>query len=103
METKWGLSYHKYFHTGTETFIAPVPEGGGAAAFVPRTRAALLGSPHALVLVFRGSEPTNLINLRSSGRRGPEFTSLSQFGFSLNIEVFNRQFVSSHGHPSCQN
>lgn len=72
VENKWGLRYHDYFHTGTETFIAPVPEGGGAAPFVPRTRAALLGSPHALVLVFRGSEPTNLINLRSSGRRGSQ-------------------------------
>ncbi|BDA50872.1 probable feruloyl esterase A at C-terminar half [Coccomyxa sp. Obi] len=68
VETRWDLRFHNYFHTGTETFIAPVPEGGGTAPFVPRTRAALLGSPHALVLVFRGSEPTNLINLRSSGR-----------------------------------
>lgn len=63
MEARWGLRFHGYFSTGSEAFVA---EDG--SAFVPRTRAALFGSDAALVLAFRGSEPTNLINLRSAGR-----------------------------------
>lgn len=77
VEARWGLRFHNYFHTGTDSFVAAAPEGGGAAPFVPRTRAALLSSPHALVLAFRGSEPTNLINLRSSGRHAPQPSSPS--------------------------
>lgn len=38
------------------------------AAFVPRTLGIILGTPQALVVAFRGTEPTNLINMRSSGK-----------------------------------
>lgn len=38
------------------------------AAFVPRTLGIVLGTPQALVVAFRGTEPTNLINMRSSGK-----------------------------------
>ena len=38
------------------------------AAFVPRTLAILLTTPKAMVVAFRGTEPTNLINMRSSGK-----------------------------------
>jgi hypothetical protein len=63
VEARWGLRFHGYFSTGSEAFVS---EDG--SAFVPRTRAALFGSDAGLVLAFRGSEPTNLINLRSAGR-----------------------------------
>lgn len=67
-ENRWGMQLRAYFHTGTDSFTIDPPKGGDTAAFVPRTRAALLTSEHATVLAFRGSEPTNLINLRSAGR-----------------------------------
>ena len=38
------------------------------AAFVPRTLAILLEMPKAIIMAFRGTEPTNLINMRSSGK-----------------------------------
>ena len=38
------------------------------AAFVPRTLGIVLGTPQAIVVAFRGTEPTNLINMRSSGK-----------------------------------
>lgn len=38
------------------------------AAFVPRTLAIMLTTPKAVVMAFRGTEPTNLINMRSSGK-----------------------------------
>lgn len=38
------------------------------AAFVPRTLAVVLAFPKAIVISFRGTEPTNLINMRSSGK-----------------------------------
>lgn len=65
-EHRWGLRFHGYFQTGTEEFVLPSGEG---TTFVPRTRAMLLSSDNAIILAFRGSEPTNLINLRSAGRR----------------------------------
>ena len=37
------------------------------AAFVPRTLAIVLNLPRARIVAFRGTEPTNLINMRSSG------------------------------------
>ena len=37
------------------------------AGFVPRTLAMVLKLPKAKVVAFRGTEPTNLINMRSSG------------------------------------
>jgi hypothetical protein len=68
-ENEWGMAMRGYFHTGTDSFTLEAGEGeGAAAAFVPRTRAAVLSSGRAIVLAFRGSEPTNLINLRSAGR-----------------------------------
>lgn len=95
MEARWGLRFHNYFHTGTDSFTAAVPEGGGAAAFVPRTRCALLSSPHALILVFRGSEPTNLINLRSSGRQEPGLLDTSYLYLGLK-EVSYRSWACSY-------
>ena len=65
-EHRWGLRFHGYFQTGTEEFVLPDGEG---TTFVPRTRAMLLSTEKAIILAFRGSEPTNLINLRSAGRR----------------------------------
>ena len=38
------------------------------AAFVPRTLAIMLETPKAIIMAFRGTEPTNLINMRSSGK-----------------------------------
>ena len=38
------------------------------AAFVPRTLAIVLSFPNAIVVAFRGTEPLNLINMRSSGK-----------------------------------
>ena len=38
------------------------------AAFVPRTLGIVLGTPQAIVVALRGTEPTNLINMRSSGK-----------------------------------
>lgn len=95
VEARWGLRFHNYFHTGTDSFTAAVPEGGGAAAFVPRTRCALLSSPHALILVFRGSEPTNLINLRSSGRQEPGLLDTSYLYLGLK-EVSYRSWACSY-------
>ena len=63
VEQHWGMRMYGYFSTGSEAFVTK-----DGSAFVPRTRAALFGSERALVLAFRGSEPTNLINLRSAGR-----------------------------------
>ena len=40
------------------------------AGFVPRTLAIVLDLPKAKVVAFRGTEPTNLINMRSSGSIG---------------------------------
>ena len=37
------------------------------AGFVPRTLAIVLDLPRAKIVAFRGTEPTNLINMRSSG------------------------------------
>ncbi|KAK9808596.1 hypothetical protein WJX72_000227 [[Myrmecia] bisecta] len=39
-----------------------------APDFAPRTRACVFGTDKAVIVSFRGTEPTNLINLRSSGR-----------------------------------
>ena len=63
VEARWGMRFYGYYSTGSEEFV--MKDG---SAFVPRTRAVLFGSERALVLAFRGSEPTNLINLRSAGR-----------------------------------
>ena len=38
------------------------------AAFVPRTLGIVLETPQAIVVAFRGTEPTNVINMRSSGK-----------------------------------
>ena len=38
------------------------------AAFVPRTLGIVLSTPKAMIVAFRGTEPTNLINMRSSGK-----------------------------------
>ena len=40
------------------------------AGFVPRTLAIVLDLPRAKIVAFRGTEPTNLINMRSSGSIG---------------------------------
>lgn len=40
------------------------------AAFVPRTLGIVLRTPQAVVIAFRGTEPTNVINMRSSGKIG---------------------------------
>ena len=69
-EHHWGLSYHGYFSTQTEAtglFI----EREHTEEFIPRTRATMMSSKFGLIIAFRGSEPTNLINLRSSGRYVP--------------------------------
>ena len=65
MESWWGLQFHSYWETGSDSFV--IESETGNRTFVPRTRAAVFSSPDAIVLTFRGSEPTNLINLRSAG------------------------------------
>ena len=65
VESWWGLRFHSYWQTGSDSFV--IESETGQRTFVPRTRAAVFSSPDAVVLTFRGSEPTNLINLRSAG------------------------------------
>ncbi|CAL5223184.1 g5658 [Coccomyxa viridis] len=65
VESWWGLQFHSYWETGSDSFV--IESETGNRTFVPRTRAAVFSSPDAIVLTFRGSEPTNLINLRSAG------------------------------------
>ena len=38
------------------------------ARFEPHTRTLVLETDNAVIVAFRGSEPTNLINFRSAGR-----------------------------------
>ena len=65
VESWWGLQFHSYWQTGSDSFI--IESESGQKTFVPRTRAAVFCSEDAVILSFRGSEPTNLINLRSAG------------------------------------
>ena len=67
-ERSWGLRFHGYFATQTEAGNLYDVENQNTAAFIPRTRACVLSSRHGIVIAFRGSEPLNLINLRSSGK-----------------------------------
>ena len=65
----WGLQHIAYLNTGG--FDAPVElytNPKDKAAFTPHTRVWVGASADALICSFRGSEPTNLINFRSSGR-----------------------------------
>ncbi len=65
VESWWGLQFHSYWQTGSDSFV--IESDSGQRTFVPRTRAAVFCSEDAVILSFRGSEPTNLINLRSAG------------------------------------
>ena len=46
---------------------SPTASKRSKAGFVPRTLAIVLDLPRAKIVAFRGTEPTNLINMRSSG------------------------------------
>ncbi|KAK9825140.1 hypothetical protein WJX81_003571 [Elliptochloris bilobata] len=66
-ERHWGLRCAGYFVTGGgDHLLYSDPEN--TAEFNPRTGSAVLCSEQAFIVVFRGTEPTNLINFRSSGR-----------------------------------
>ena len=67
-ECIWGLNYHGYFSTQTTAASLYDVENANTADYIPRTRACMFSSRHGLVIAFRGSEPLNLINLRSSGK-----------------------------------
>ncbi len=67
-ERCWGLKYHGYFSTQTDAASLYDVENNNTADFIPRTRACMWSSRHGLVIAFRGSEPLNLINLRSNGK-----------------------------------
>lgn len=67
-ERLWQLKFHGYFSTQTPAASLYDIENENTADFIPRTRACMLSSQHGLVIAFRGSEPLNLINLRSSGK-----------------------------------
>ena len=65
----WGLQQIAYLNTGG--FDAPVQlytDPKDKANFTPHTRVWVGASRGALMCSFRGSERTNLINFRSSGR-----------------------------------
>ena len=64
----WDMKYHGYFSTRTPAASLYDVENKNTADFIPRTRACMLSTPQALIIAFRGSEPLNLINLRSSGK-----------------------------------
>ena len=74
--TSFGCTLHGYFLTNdkqtqkrreTSTDAASKHSKAG---FVPRTLAITLDLPKAKIVAFRGTEPTNLINMRSSGSIG---------------------------------
>lgn len=68
IERLWGLKFHGYFSTQTDAASLYDVQNQNTADFIPRTRACMLSSDSGLVIAFRGSEPLNLINLRSSGK-----------------------------------
>lgn len=67
-ERLWGLKFHGYFSTQTPAGSLYDVENKNTADFIPRTRACMLSNTEAVIIAFRGSEPLNLINLRSSGK-----------------------------------
>lgn len=68
IERLWGLTCHGYYQTEAVTEVLYDVENDNTADFIPRTRACMMSSRDAIMIAFRGSEPLNLINLRSSGK-----------------------------------
>lgn len=67
-EELWGLSSCAYLTTGMSASDKLYLDPQDKARFEPHTRTMVLETHRAIIVAFRGSEPTNLINFRSSGR-----------------------------------
>ncbi|KAK9807288.1 hypothetical protein WJX73_008211 [Symbiochloris irregularis] len=68
IENQWGVTWHQYLSTGLRGSDRLYLDAKDKAQFEPHTRTMVLETERAVVVAFRGSEPTNLINFRSSGR-----------------------------------
>ena len=68
VERSWGMQFHAYHSTQTVAESLYDVEHNNTSAFIPRTRACIFSSSEGIIISFRGSEPLNLINLRSSGK-----------------------------------
>lgn len=67
-ENHWGVAWRHYLSTGVRGSDRLYLDPKDKAKFQPHTRTMVLETERAVVVAFRGSEPTNLINFRSSGR-----------------------------------
>ena len=67
-ENEWGVRSRAYLTTGLSSGDKLYLDPSDKARFEPHTRTIVLETPQAVIVAFRGSEPTNLINFRSSGR-----------------------------------